>query len=124
MTLPEFIQELSRDARSLLKYYSREEIGKSFLTGFLYFFFPASLVIAIGVNLLITFYFVYIWFYVIMFLILFALVYYGTCKVIQTLKNYNDVTIIRYTRIKLIIMIPIYLFLLYIAIATGFEITQ
>lgn len=123
MTIPEFVQEIARDARALYKYYTYEELFKSFLTGFLYFLLPSVLIIALGVNLIITFYYIFMWYYVIMFLILFILVYYGICKVIETLKNYNDVAIIRYTRIKITMVVPAFLFVLYIAIGVVFEIT-
>lgn len=70
-------------------YYSKTEIFKSLLTGFIFFAFPSILVITIFANIVVL-YVPYLIYLVLVLYILIVLISLFSCKIsIDTLKNYK-----------------------------------
>jgi len=82
----------SKRLRDLKKYYLKKEIFKSILTGFIFFIFPATLIIIITVNIVLLYVYYVIYFLLVIYIILTVLSGYTNKIVIITLKNYKDKT--------------------------------
>ena len=76
--------------KNLTIYYLPKDIFKSFLTGFIFFVFPAGLIITIFANVIPLYLYNLIYFLTGLCVILIILITFTNKIVINTLKNYGD----------------------------------
>ena len=76
--------------RSLTIYYLPSVVFKSFLTGFIFFVFPAGLLITVVANVVPLYMYNLIYFLIGLCVILIILITFTNKIVINTLKNYGD----------------------------------
>lgn len=74
---------------NVFKYYKTGEIIKSFLTSFLFFAIPASVVITIAVETILLMIPLLWLIMIIMYLLLIGILYFSTKVLIETLHNYK-----------------------------------
>lgn len=82
--------------KQLFQTYSRDEIWASLLTGFLFFFFPASLAIALIVNFIMLNFYRFYFLYGLLYIVLVVIAYYASHVATDTLKHYKDDTTFDY----------------------------
>ena len=82
--------ELHYRLRDLAIYYLPIVIFNSFLTGFLFFLFPAALLITITVNIVLLYVYNLFYFLFGLYIILVVLAAFTNKIVIRTFKNYGD----------------------------------
>ena len=74
----------------LKKYYSKTIIFNSFFIGFLFFLFPATLLIIITINVVVLYLYHLLYFLAGLYILLVVLAVFTNKVVIDTLKNYKD----------------------------------
>jgi len=76
--------------RDLSIYYLPSAIFKSFLTGFIFWLFPATLLVTLTYNIMLLYFYNLMFFLFGLLVALIALAYFGNKIIIKTLKNYGD----------------------------------
>ena len=71
-------------------FYLPTRILKSFLTGFIFFIIPASLLITLTVNIVFLYFYNVFYFLVVLYILLTVFAFFTNKIVIETLKNYVD----------------------------------
>ncbi|GEM_PF-2805736 len=86
--------------------FEKIEIFKSFLTGAIFFFFPAILLGALTVNIAPLYYYHFIYILIVLYFLLIILGGFSNYIIIVTLKNYQDkLTKFNYTHLLLMLTI-------------------
>ena len=90
----EVVINVNKDKHYRLKdltiYYLPSVVFKSILTGFIFFAFPAALLITITVNILLLYVYNLLYFLIVLCVILIILIVFTNKITIKTLKNYGD----------------------------------
>ncbi len=76
--------------KDLTHLYSKKELFKSFLTGFIFFIFPATLLGVLTANIAPLYYYRFIYILIVLYLLLIILSDFTNRIIINTLKNYLD----------------------------------
>ncbi len=99
--------------RDLPIFYLPSAIFKSFLTGLIFFIFPATLLVTLTVNVMLLYVYHLLYILIGLYILLVILSFFTNRVIISTLKNYGDRSDeIAYDRIHLIISIIAALLLL------------
>jgi len=92
--------------KELKKIYSKKELLKSFLTGGIFFLFPAALLGGLTINIAPLYYYRFIYIMIILYFLLLGVNYFSNHIIITTLKNYQDKsTEFNYKKLLLILTI-------------------
>ncbi len=79
-----------RTINDLRVFYLPTRILKSFLTGFIFFILPTTLLVTLTVNIVSLYFYNVFYFLLGLYIILTAIAFFTNRIVIDTLKNYND----------------------------------
>ena len=92
--------------RDLPIFYLPSAIFKSFLTGFIFFIFPTTLLVTLTINVVLLYVYNIVYFLVVLYVIVVVIASYSNKIIITTLKNYGDRSSeLNYDKIQLILTV-------------------